>query len=113
MAFILDVDVARTKHIRLVDQKVKNLLTTHSPKCLTHLSDGLAVARFGNLNVVVDDLLWWIKAVHQHAVSTEANQIKFDRSPPVLIRTPRPLDNRLRCLCRNGKLIRFLLITVS
>ena len=79
MAFILDVDVARTKHIRLVDQEVENLLTAHSPKCLTHLSDGLAIARFGNLNIIVDDLLWRIKAVHQHAVSTKANQIKFDR----------------------------------
>ena len=79
MAFILDVDVARTKHIRLVDQEVENLLAAHLPKCLAHLSNGLAIARFGNLNIIVDDLLWWVKAVHQHAVATETNQIKFDR----------------------------------
>ena len=76
MAFILDMDVARTKHISLVDQKVENLLTTHSPKRLAHLGNGLAVACFGNFNVVIDDLLWWVEAVHQHAVSTEANQIR-------------------------------------
>ena len=105
MTFILDVDVARTKHIRLVDQKVENLLTTDSPKCLAHLSNGLTIARFGNLNVVIDNLLRWVEAVHQHAVGAETNQIEIDRQPLVLIGTPRPLDNRLGRLCRNSKLI--------
>ena len=79
MAFILDVDVARTKHIRLVDQEVENLLTTHPPKRLAHLGNGLAVARFGNLDIIIDNLLRWVKAVHQHAVGTETNQIEIDR----------------------------------
>ena len=79
MAFILDVDVTRPQPIRLVDQEVENLLTAHSPKRLTNLGDGLTIARFGNLNIIVDDLLWRVEAVHQHAVGTETNQIKFDR----------------------------------
>ena len=74
IALIFNVNVARAQPIRLLNNKIKQVAARHCIKRLANLRDRVAIALFGNFDILILGGARRVVAQHKRTVAAQANQ---------------------------------------
>ena len=108
---IFNVNIRRPKLIRLINQKIKNLLRRNGIKCLRNRRNRLRIALTTNLNIVIMHFYRRVVAKHEYLICRTRNKEEIHIFTIITVALAHLFNKRSRRLARHHKLIAYFTTT--